>query len=76
MYSLATAVDNTVLCIWKMLREQALKHLIKEKTPNYVKWWMLTKFTVIIILKYIPYISNHPKTDTMLYVNHVSMKLK
>ena len=51
MYSMVTIVNNTVLYIWKLLREQLLKVLRRKKIVINVQWQMLTrpKFFVYIM---------------------------
>lgn len=45
-----TAVSNTVLGIWKLLRKWILKVFITRKYIYHYVWWcMLTKVTVVII---------------------------
>lgn len=43
MYSMMTAVSNTAVHIWKLLREKILKFSSQEKQfCNYAQWQMLT----------------------------------
>ena len=50
---MVTTVNNIILHMWKLLRDDILKVLITRKTfCNYICWWMLTRFMVIILQIY------------------------
>ena len=53
MNSMVTVVNNTILYIWQLLREESLKFSSQEKNWTDVCWWMFTKLTAGIILQYI-----------------------
>ena len=53
MHSMVTTVKNTLLYIWKLLKEYILKVLIIRKKCTYVWSQMLTKLFVVITLQYI-----------------------
>ena len=60
MYNLWTRVKNTVLHIWKLLRENILEVLIKRKKK--VQLWMVTD--AVTILQYMQILNQH-----ILYLN-------
>lgn len=60
MYNLWTRVKNTVLHIWKLLRENILEILIKRKKK--VQLWMVTD--AVTILQYMQILNQH-----ILYLN-------
>ena len=60
MYNLWTRVKNTVLHIWKLLRENNLEVLIKRKKK--VQLWMVTD--AVTILQYMQILNQH-----ILYLN-------
>ena len=50
--------NRTLLYIWKSLTENLKSSHHKKKNCNYIRWWTLTGFTVVIILQY-EYKANH-----------------
>ena len=75
-----TIVNNTVLYIWKWLREQILKVLLTRKkiVCNYVWWQILIRhcgdhFTIYTSIESL---GCTPETKIMLYVNYTSIKNK
>lgn len=53
MYSTMTAVSNTVVHIWKLLREKILKFSSQEKQfCNYAQWQMLTNLLWLSFCNY------------------------
>ena len=57
--SFLSSDNNIVWCIWKLLGAWILRVLItRKKNYNHVRWWMLTKLTVVITSQYI-HILNH-----------------
>ena len=53
MYSMTTIVNNTVFYFWKLLRINLESSHHKKKKCNHVWWQIITRLTVVIILKYI-----------------------
>ena len=61
--------NNTVLYIWKWLRESILPQ--DKKIVKYVMWWMFTShFT---IYTYVKSLCCTPETNRKLYVNYISI---
>lgn len=62
------------------MRVNSISSYHKEKNYNYVKEWILSNLTVVIILQYIQIyqiILRHIfKTNTMLHVSYISVKNK
>ena len=74
MYNVVTIVNNTVLYVWKLLREQILKVFITRKKGNCVSWWILTygcdHFAIYTNIKLS---CCTPETNMKLYVNYISI---
>ena len=68
MNSMAIMVNDTVLNIWKLLREQILKVLTTRKKKNCCNsvWFMLTTLIGVITLKHTQ-ISYHDVVHLKLY---------
>lgn len=54
MESMGAVINNIVLCIWKLPREESLKVLTKGgKICNYVRGQKFTRLIMVIISQYI-----------------------
>lgn len=68
-----TIRSNTILHIWKLLREMLKVLITRKKNYNYVWSLKLTRFMMVTILQYIQ-IQNH--YDVLLNVNYTAKERK
>lgn len=48
MYSVITTVDNARMHSQKLLRKQSLKVIIRKKSHDFERWWMIIRLTMVI----------------------------
>ena len=61
---------------WTKLRRVGLKGFHHKKNCNYVWWWMLTRFFVVINLQYIQISNHHVEYLKIIIINNINMSLK